>query len=257
MSILERLAAGALIEEPVALVVAHPDDETLWVGAALPRFDNLLLIHLTDGAPRDMADARMLGFETREAYAAARAAELDRALSLLGARPKRLAYGHVDKEASDDLEGLAARLACDLAGVAAVLTHPYEGGHPDHDAAAFAVQAAARRMNPAPERIEFACYHKRDGERVFGSFWPDPENPELCRPLPTAERARVSAAVEAHRTQAHVFGDWRPSAERWRRAPDYDFMAPPPPGEALYDGFGWAIDSAKWRARAREALALC
>ncbi|MGH1570453.1 hypothetical protein ACRAWG_06980 [Methylobacterium sp. P31] len=32
----QRLAGGAPISEPVALVVAHADDETLWAGAALP-----------------------------------------------------------------------------------------------------------------------------------------------------------------------------------------------------------------------------
>ena len=69
-----RLARGERVAEPVALVVAHPDDETIGLGSRLHLFDRLLLVHLTDGAPADMGDARRAGFATREAYAAARAA---------------------------------------------------------------------------------------------------------------------------------------------------------------------------------------
>lgn len=248
-----RLAAGGPVAEPVALVVAHPDDETLWAGAALGRLKRATLVHLTDGAPEDMDDARRLGFATREAYAAIRAAELDAALAALDAAPRRLNYGIVDKQAVDRLDDVARRLAGDLAGVAAILTHPYEGGHPDHDAAALACAVAARRLGVP--LVEFACYHQRDGTRVFGAFWPDPAAPEHVRPLDEAERARVEAAIAAHATQAGVVGQWRPAVERWRAAPDYDFALPPPPGESLYDGFGWAITSAAWRERAREAVA--
>ncbi|HET8612029.1 MAG TPA: PIG-L family deacetylase, partial [Sphingomonas sp.] len=141
-----RLAGGEPIAEPVALIVAHPDDECLWAGAALPRLERLLLIHITDGAPRDMADAHRLGFENREAYARARAGELDRALDALGVAPERLAYGFPDQEAVEHLGELVDRLARDCAGAAALVTHPYEGGHPDHDAAALAARLAAERI---------------------------------------------------------------------------------------------------------------
>ena len=66
MSFARRLAAGEPIDEPVAVVVAHADDETLWCGSALPRLRNCRLIHLTDSAPRDMADANRLGIASRE-----------------------------------------------------------------------------------------------------------------------------------------------------------------------------------------------
>ncbi len=52
-AILARLAAGGPIAERVMIVVAHPDDETIGLGAQLRRFEDALLVHVTDGAPRD------------------------------------------------------------------------------------------------------------------------------------------------------------------------------------------------------------
>lgn len=238
-----RFAAGNPIGERVAVVVAHPDDETLWAGALLGRLDDGLLIHLTDGAPADGADAHQLGFASRDAYAAARAAELDTALAALGYCGAREGYGVRDQEAVIVLDALIERLTADLVGAAVVVTHPYEGGHPDHDAAALAVRRAADRVGAAV--VEFACYHKHKSDRVFGAFWPG--SAALTRALLPAESARVDAALRAHASQAHVFGDWRPSHERWRAAPAYDFAAPPPPGAALYDDYGWTMTAGRWR----------
>lgn len=242
------LASGAPVAEPVAVVVAHADDETLWAGAALARMTDCRLMHLTDSAPHDMADAERLGFAAREDYALARAAELDSALTLLGATPRRYAYGVPDQESVERLSGLIDRLAADCAGVAAIVTHPYEGGHPDHDAAALAVRAAADRL--AVPVVEFASYHLVEGERVWARFWPDCDHPEHSRPLLPEERGRIDRALAAHASQAAVFGEWRPEVERWRAAPRYDFTRPPPPGACLYDGFGWALTSERWREAA-------
>ena len=175
-SLCVRLAARERIAEPVALVVAHPDDETLGLGSRLHLFDRLTLIHLTDGAPADMGDARRAGFATRDAYAAARAAELAAALEVLGARPVRaLAYGVLDQAVVEHLPELARRLASDLADQAAVVTHAYEGGHPDHDACALAVARARKALRPdAPAAYEFAGYFGVDGVLHGNAFHPDP-----------------------------------------------------------------------------------
>ena len=244
-----RLASGDRIAERVAIVVAHPDDETLFCGALLGRLDDAVLIHVTDGAPADMIDARRLGFATAGAYADARAGELDGALTILGYQGERRAYSIRDKEAVEQLDGVAAHLRRDLAEAAVVVTHPYEGGHPDHDACALAVARAA-----ACPVVEFACYRERDGERQFGAFWP--ATPERTRAITAAERERIDAALQAYATQAAVFGGWRPAQERWRDAPAYDF-AVPPPGRALYDGFGWTLTAARWCELAARDLAPC
>lgn len=198
-----------------------------------------------------MDDARRLGFATREAYADARAAELDLALDRLGFTGERRAYGVCDKEAVFHLDAIAARLATDLASAALVVTHAYEGGHPDHDASACAVaRAVAALGEAAPAHVEFASYCWLDGERRFGTFALDPACTERRRPLTPADADRIEAALAAHATQADCFGNWRPTHERWRLAPAYNFAAPPPVPQVLYDSFGWAITSAGWRAAA-------
>ena len=149
-----RLASGAPIEARVAVVVAHPDDESLWAGALLGRLRDGLLIHLTDGAPEDMADAARSGFGSRQAYSDKRAAELRLALRLLGYAGERRGYGLRDQSAVEHLPELTERLSADLRGAAVVATHAYEGGHPDHDAAALAVRrAATRSVSPCTVKV--------------------------------------------------------------------------------------------------------
>ena len=247
----QRLASGVPIGEPVVVVTAHPDDESLFAGAALARMRDLTLVLLTDGAPADMGDARRSCFATREDYADARADELRHALAVLAPHARLVRYDVPDQAAVTHLSAIVGRLTHDLAGAALVLTHPYEGGHPDHDAAACAVARATLRLEsegqPTPAIAEFACYRTVDGTRMFGRFAADPACPEQVRPLDADDRDRIDRALAAHATQAAVFGRWRPEVERWRAAPAYDFTAPPPGEAILYDGFGWPLTSARWR----------
>jgi LmbE family N-acetylglucosaminyl deacetylase len=254
LSLLDRLATASDVDDSVALVVAHQDDETLALGARLSHLRRLTLIHLTDGAPLVMRDAQAAGFGTREAYAAARARELDAALAAAGARPeRRLGFDVVDQDCVRALPTIIRRLTADLQGMAAVITHPYEGGHPDHDAAALAVQAACARLGPrAPVRLEFAGYFLGpDGPRT-GVFFED--DGLLCA-ADDADTARKAAALSAYVSQADVLALFRFGPERLRLAPTYDFSQPPANGRSLYDTYGWALTSERWRATAAEALA--
>ena len=259
MDLLAKLAAGAAIDEPVAMVVAHQDDEVLGLGSRMDRLRRLRVIHLTDGAPRDMRDARREGFSTWQDYAAARRAELLRALRAIGAGgAEAIAYDAPDQEAIRHVGEIVGRLARDLDGMRAVVTHPYEYGHPDHDTAALAVWLACARLSgagaAAPERFEFASYHIRDGRAVLAEFWPDPGSPEIVLHLSEGELARKRAARDCFDTQKALGGRFPLTPERVRRAPDYDFAAPAPPGEAVYDRWDLEMTSAEWRRLANEAL---
>ncbi len=240
------------------MVVAHPDDETIGAGALLPLFRRLLLVHATDGAPRDLADARAAGFPTADGYAAARRRELGAALAAGGVRAERAALGAADQGASFRMAELSRALAALLErhGARAVLTHPYEGGHPDHDALAFCARAAAsllaRGGAGAPAVVEMAFYHAGPEGWAVGRFLPGGAPPTVVA-LTGEERARKRAMLGAFATQAATLALFPVGDEAFRPAPAHDFAAPPHAGALLYERFPWGMDGPRWRLLAAEA----
>ncbi len=257
---IENLLAGRC-SGAIAIVAAHPDDETIGAGGCLPRFGEVTLVHLTDGAPRDRRDAAAAGCKTREAYRAIRRRELIAAAQLAGIHPDRcIEMGMVDQEASLHLDRLARRLADWLAEVRpeVVLTHPYEGGHPDHDAAAFAVHAARRLLErerwPAPKVVEFGSYHAKEGRLEAGVFLPAEGCEETLVTLSGGEREVKRRMFACFATQQPILRAFPIDAERFRPAPVYDFTRPPHPGPIHYDSLNWGMTGDRWRRLARAAL---
>jgi N-acetylglucosamine malate deacetylase 2 len=258
--VLHRLAKGTPIGLPAVVVAAHPDDETLGMGGRLPVLKHLTIVQLTDGAPRESCDADRLGFPTRLGYSSERAREFSRALEVLAVRCRRICHNAPDQESVFRLSELVRSVERDLRGARLVFTHPYEGGHPDHDTAALVVQMACARMSSRgehpPARFEFASYHHQNSRMVTGEFWPDQNCPETSVELDHRAHAVKCRALAEYRTQSRVIEWFCTEIERYRAAPYYDFSQPPPPGLAQYDFFGWPITAARWLEVGASALPL-
>ncbi|MBI3802759.1 MAG: PIG-L family deacetylase [Nitrospirae bacterium] len=260
---LKRALAG-WTGSTVAIVAAHPDDETIGAGGVLPRFKAVTFLHLTDGAPRDGRDAAAAGLKTREAYAAARRRELLAAAQLAGVPPSRcIELGGVDQEASLYFECLTRRLADRLNEIQPelIFTHPYEGGHPDHDAAALVVCAACRLLEregkPFPVVAEFTSYHAQQERFTAGLFLPvlpAGGSEQTVVVLSEAERELKRRMFSCFMTQQKVLSAFPIAVERFRPAPIYDFTQPPHPGRLHYESFDWGITGARWRGLAEQAL---
>lgn len=251
-----RLSSG--VAGRVLVVAAHPDDETIGAGATLAALATagwqVRVLHVTDGAPGDPALRPSLRELTRREASAARRRELEAALGVARLEPALSLLEHLDvadQEAPLALSGIAHAIATLLVRERfdVVITHPYEGGHPDHDASAFAVHAArelARRERrfEAPRLAEMTSYHaSSDGLRT-ATFRDAPGR--FCQVLHPGElsddaRARrraMLAAFTSQRDVLQVFGDER---EPLRCAPQYDFTEPPS-APVHYESlpFGWS-----------------
>lgn len=244
-----------------SLVVApHPDDETLGAGIWMHRHSHVpvYILHVTDGSPKDMQNAHDLGISTREEYAAIRRRELHTALDLIPIPAhNRFRCSFTDKETYRNLTALVAQLDTYVVALkpSLVLTPAYEGGHPDHDAVAFAV-AAVHKRNPSFEQWEFPLYHAdASGDMICGEFVsPNLSCPEEVSALSAEERLLKHEMLACFETQKEILGRFGVDCERFRRAPVYDFTEAPHPGLLLYERWGWGISGEAWRQRAREAI---
>lgn len=249
----------------VLLLAAHPDDETIGASTILTRLPDVTVVFLTDGAPRDpkfwSPDAR----GSRDDYARLRWQEAISALSLAEIPPGRIVcLGAVDQDAIFAVPALVAWFSALLHQLRPdiLLTHPYEGGHPDHDAAALIAHLAIRNLKcesestTIPQLIEMTSYHVREGSCATGKFLPYEAQslPELVIQLSTEGRARKDAMLARYSSQRHLLQNFDSDSERFRLAPRYDFRRSPHPGKLWYECLGWPTTGARWRELATEAV---
>ena len=221
------------------LLVAHPDDEVLGASVALRAFDRLRVAYGTDGSGG------------RPEVTAARFAELEIALERLGVAPALSACGFPDGRLVEHAAALARRLDALLPGTDVLVTHAFEGGHPDHDACALAAQIACARAGRAVARLEFAIYARSGGGMLFNGF-PASER-AVALALSPEEQAGKRHALDAFASQRHVVDRFPLRRETFRVAPVHDFTRPRDPDDLLF-AFAKSAREAAWREAARRAL---
>jgi len=245
-----------------AVIVAHPADEVVGAGCLISKLVDVTVLHVTDGAPCDMGDAEAAGFQERAEYAEARKRECISALAIANVPRNRVVDLEVpDHCASNYLADLTKRITTFLQESAAdiVVTHTYEGGHPDHDATAFATHAALRLMKQnglkPPALFEMALHPSEDFKAKVPEFLPGSERETttlLLDERATKLKRQMFACLETQRASLAVspFGP-----EKFRQPLPYDFTTPPHSGKLYYENFNWAPRSDEWQTLASKALA--
>lgn len=242
----------------VVVLAAHPDDETIGASAVLARYPQTQVVYLTDGAPRNtkLWPPKMSG--SRQEYAALRLQEAACALAHAGIAAEQIFWlGGVDQEAICEANALVSRLSEFLREFVpdVLITHPYEGGHPDHDCAALIAQLAPACLGrEAPEVVEMTSYHARRGRCVTGEFLPAQPSPEIEFHFSEGDRERKRKMMDEYKSQRLVLENFPISSERLRIAPAYDFSQPAHEGTLWYECMGWEMTGARWRELAAKVL---
>lgn len=234
---LGRTVSGTLLELGKTLVVvAHPDDEAVGCGLLLQRSPSTAVAFMTDGAPKNRYfwDA----YKSRQNYATVRRRESERAIAQIEGlsaerfdAPDQELFRHLD-QARDWLS-----LVVDLHRPNAIVTHSYEGGHPDHDACSFLCSLIGRQFGLPVWEMPL---YRRSNDRLVRQRFLDGDA-DISLVATERERNRKQKMISSYRSQLEFLNEFQTVAEDYRPQPAYDFSRPPHEGQLNYESWGWRI----------------
>ena len=241
------------------VIVAHPDDDVVGAGGLISRLDNVKVLHITDGVPKN-GYASDRGAVKESASARTRRLESRTALALANVPAEQIVeFGLSTEQAPLELAELARRIASFLCQSApdVVLTNPYEGGDPDHDATAFATHAALRLLRQSgfkpPSVFEIALYPTPDGNKRVLDFLPSEAAEITTLLLDKKARDLKRQMFACFTSQPNLHRENSFGRERFRRPPRYNFAAPPNGGKFNYERVAAGVDCVAWQELVREA----
>ena len=135
------------------------------------------------------------------------------------------------------------------------MTHAVEGGHPDHDAVAFTVRAAAAlcaRAGHTISIVEMPYYRVGVLGIVHQKFVPSIGRQIRVR-LEPCEQERKREMFAAHASQASVLASFSVTEEKYRDAAPFDFRTLPNGSRLLYDQYSSRLTGERWLALAAAA----
>jgi len=239
----------------VMVITAHPDDETIGAGACLADAERISLVQVTDGA-RSAVVALSRGFTSRRRYRQAREEELLRALSILRKPVEWVRLEIRDQHAAFHIADIARRLGELIATHKPdiVLTHAFEGAHPDHDAVAMAAYLALRSPGLSTPQVEITGYHRLGGSDTYGCFLSRSDASVIHVGLSADQRAQKRAMLACFISQRSIVSRFGLDQEVFRIAPRYDFNQRPHEGTLYYEKHRLLMRWSLWRVLVRRAL---
>jgi LmbE family N-acetylglucosaminyl deacetylase len=206
-------------------------------GIGLRERPDAAIVYLTDSAPRD-PHFFTTPAPSREVYGAARRAEAEQAAKLMGVPLPSLRFLDApDMESYQDL----ARLERELRSLAErldpqVLWSPaYDGGHPDHDVAAFLTARLAAYVGVP--HCEFALYSFHERFELFRFAAGDAG---FERRLDDGQQVFKRQLMDVYVSQEPMLRRVASNRERYRQAPRYDFSRRPA-ARTVYEAWGWPL----------------
>jgi N-acetylglucosamine malate deacetylase 2 len=243
------------------VIVAHPDDDVVGAGGLISRLDDVTVLHITDGIPKKESAPGAGNLEASES-ARARRLESRSALALANVPLEQIVeFGLSTEQAPLELADLTRRIASFLRQGAPdiVLTNPYEGGDPDHDATAFATHAALRLLRQngfkPPSVFEIALYPTPDGNKRVLDFLPSEAAEVTTLLLDKKARDLKRQMFACFTSQPNLQRENSFGRERFRRPPRYNFAAPPNGGKLIYERVAAGVDCLEWQTLVRDAWA--